>query len=470
MNLDNKLSSYKLVKLDPIYAQEQVKAGETLKLQSEGQVLFELALQRKHLRIEDLKLEVTSSQGTEEIAREEGVTYEGTIFGDSSSTVRMMLDGNIVEGSITRGEEIFFVTPAKFFAEEAGKEDLVVYTQDALIDKPLVMNEPLRPPGNVQTPTPQVGALNQKRILRVATEADYAFVQQMGGATAANNYIMSVINMVDALYEKELGISIEVTAQHAWTTPDPYNPNNQGDLSPILMSMMGYWNQNRPQSTHPRDVAHLFSGRWQGAGLAFVGVICQAPQYAYGLSVQCNNASVQALVAAHELGHNLGADHADGGECSMSLMNPMLRPGVSSFCQPSRNVITGYVAQFGACLGTESQLPEPQPEPLPVPPVQEPIPEPPAVQPPVEQPPAVEEPPVVPPVVPPVQEPVPPVVEPPATEPPVEPPVVEQPPVVPPVVETPVQPPSDDPNVQIERRRARKKKFLRRFFEVLFDL
>ena len=41
-----------------------------------------------------------------------------------------------------------------------------------------------------------------------------------GGATAANTKILSILNMVEGVYENELNLTISVVFQHTWSTAD----------------------------------------------------------------------------------------------------------------------------------------------------------------------------------------------------------------------------------------------------------
>ena len=64
-------------------------------------------------------------------------TYKGKISGDSSSEVRLTLDGNKVTGSFQSGSTPYFVEPARKYSGTALSTDLVVYQEaDSLVQSP----------------------------------------------------------------------------------------------------------------------------------------------------------------------------------------------------------------------------------------------------------------------------------------------------------------------------------------------
>jgi hypothetical protein len=174
-------------------------------------------------------------------------------------------------------------------------------------------------------------------------------VNTFGGPAGANNEIISILNMVEGTYNSELNLSISVVYQHTWSAADPFGA---ADMSGILTSFVNYWNANFGNIS--RDAAHLFTAKSPALsrGLAYLGVICRAPTFSYGLSGYVSWAPGKFLIPAHELGHNLGADHVDAAQsCANTLMNPGLTNNTPlSFCPFSRNAISTYVSANSSCL------------------------------------------------------------------------------------------------------------------------
>jgi hypothetical protein len=88
-------------------------------------------------------------------------------------------------------------------------------------------------------------------------------------------------------------------------------------------------------------------------GIAYVGAICYAPQYAFGVTQSFG--ILTSNVFAHELGHNLGAPHDTS--TPGSLMYPSISFGTSYFSAKSLSDINGFLAYFGSCLENEDLPP-----------------------------------------------------------------------------------------------------------------
>lgn len=191
--------------------------------------------------------------------------------------------------------------------------------------------------------TLHASAVNQDtskvRIITISTTADAEWVSRFG--SQSNAEIASIINTAEALYERQLGIRFQIVSQTIQTSSTP-----ELDPSYILKKF---------QSTEPvrANANYLFTGKDMSGstiGIAYVGSICYAPEYAYGV-VQFYN-TLTSNVFAHELGHNLGAQHdfLNYG----SLMYPSISYGTSYFSAASLNDINTFLSYFSSCLTTET--------------------------------------------------------------------------------------------------------------------
>lgn len=349
---------------------------ETVRVQAAGREL-ELNVWRNEMLSPRYKAENTTSVGMVEVEAPRVNTYRGRISGEVESEVRLTIENGTVEGFFDIGRSRYFIEPAGRYSDSARSEQVVVYQEDDVrgntsfycaADLPQqirVGESMIAGSGNVQS------AVLASRNLEVATDADLQYVTLLGGATQANNNIVSILNMVEGTYTSEIDLEITITYQHTWSVSDPFGGSSSGD---VLMNFMGHWNSDFPTSTYPRDAAHLFSGKSYvlSAGVAFVGAICYTPSFAYGVSGYVSWAPGKYLIPAHELGHNLGADHAEVAQgCGNTIMNAFLGSGaVLTFCPYSRNQIGTFVSQHGSCLlngGGPTPTPTPTPNPTPTP-------------------------------------------------------------------------------------------------------
>jgi hypothetical protein len=147
-------------------------------------------------------------------------------------------------------------------------------------------------------------------IAELAIDADEPFYRAHGSSTTAvQNDITGILNAVDVIYNRDVGIEHQVTTIIIRTVPR-YTTNNPNGL---LTQFQNVWNNNHTDIQ--RDVAHLFSGRNASSvvGLAHFAEVCNRSQ-AYGVSwtLFSLNTILRAALTTHELGHNWGADHCDG--------------------------------------------------------------------------------------------------------------------------------------------------------------
>lgn len=301
----------------------------------------------------------TDSSGRTEIARTPLLTYRGAIEGEENSDVRLTVNGGSLSGYYFTQGERYFIEPANKYSRAASKDQFVIYrAQDVIDSEPfscgLTLNQRMELGKDLAQSAVTEASRSLKRI-EVATDADLEFVTALGGPVQANNEIVSILNMVDGVYQSELGLSISVVFQHTWSILDPYTAATAQES---LTNFQTYWNSNFPQAVYPRDTAHLFSAKANvvGQGWAYFGVICQNPGFAYGVSGRVNWAPAKFQLTAHEIGHNLGATHVDATQnCANSLMNAQLSGATAfSFCTYSRNEISTYLNAGSSCLSPVS--------------------------------------------------------------------------------------------------------------------
>lgn len=182
---------------------------------------------------------------------------------------------------------------------------------------------------------------------QIATEADYEYVQAAGSETLANADILSILNAVDAIYQTEVGVTLVVTYQHAWTVSgDPYSAT---DASGILSEFLNYWATNFSSSV-TYDLAHMWTGKnidGSTIGIAYLSAVCKS--WAYGVSQRMNNSNQDVPLVAHELGHNFGSGHDTCGAGDNWIMCPSLHSGANDFSTSSESQITSYVGSI-SCL------------------------------------------------------------------------------------------------------------------------
>ncbi len=171
--------------------------------------------------------------------------------------------------------------------------------------------------------------------LQIMLDADRRFWADFTGYWEIRQ--LQIIHLVDAIYQVNLGVDIEVVDQHAWTTLPGY-PLTSDRLCAghpdLLRQFQGYWETTDPTLGDVREAAHLFTTREiEGSvvGCAYLAAL-ESP-WAYGVSQVSDSFTSPALyqdvvLTSHELGHNFDGRHrlsAGAVGCgSVTIMWPVL--------------------------------------------------------------------------------------------------------------------------------------------------
>ncbi|MGH9900703.1 MAG: M12 family metallo-peptidase, partial [Pyrinomonadaceae bacterium] len=356
-DLDRFFKAHELIKVDPRQAAEQVNGSGHLTLVT-PQGTLDLVLTPHDMRAPEYRAVKVGADGAARLLDIDAArTFKGAVAGAADSHARLTIDERGVEGLIFRDGERYHVEPARKFSASTASADHVLYkASDVVQNSPVACavtaGAKANAAGNHFAPAPDASA-SPARVVDLATEADYEYVSAHGGPANALREILSILNQVEGIYEAELGITFRVVFQHAWeTAADPYTTTADSLL--IINEFREHWNAN---FTHvARDAAHMWTGKYMGGvlGRGWQGVACQTPALSYGISRNDDRAPLKYNTPAHEIGHNLGASHADAApECVGSIMRPTTSGGLS-FCQFSRAEIAQYVGGFGHCLTADA--------------------------------------------------------------------------------------------------------------------
>ena len=323
---------------------------------------FELQLRVNDLRAANYRAEEVGPDGVRRPVRMPAVsTYKGNVEGVWGSDARFTVTDDHLEGMIITPTESLYVEAAQKYSDIAQPTDYLVYSAadvrpditrvcaDTLNDKISAGAQEIM---STATPGIQPAAFSPFKVAEIATEADFEYTSALGGSAAANSDILSIMNQVSAIYERDIGLTFTVTFQHTWDTPnDPYSAS--GDASAVLREFTNYWAANF--ANNRGDLAHLWTGRNLGsaAGIAWTGVVCRSTS-SYGVSDRETIAPFRTGIPAHEIGHNFNASHSDGqAGCDNTIMNAVQnQSNTLTFCSFSVNEITTFINANSGCLGT----------------------------------------------------------------------------------------------------------------------
>jgi hypothetical protein len=371
--IDRYLKRYNHMTIDPAKTAEKVRSAGELSINTvEG--TFDLVLAPHDMRGSQYRAEESVENGImRQVVPVESHTYKGKINGMPDSEVRFSVRDDSLEGIILTPKQWYFVEPMRNYDSSAVNSDMVVYRASdiepdaigncgtTLIEK-IGMAEQLIQGAKAtqELAIPQIMEAGESILTaEIATEADYEYVTAMGGSSGANTSILEILNQVDGIYQSQLSVSLQVTYQHTWAvSSDPYASTAP---SAVLIEFKNYWESNYRSMTY--DIAHMWTGKDMDGnvvGISYLGVICYAPSYGYGISQILSGTPGKYILTAHEIGHNFGATHPDQATplpagCSNTIMNSSVGTG-TTFCPFSTSEISSHLAQYSSCLAASSGI------------------------------------------------------------------------------------------------------------------
>lgn len=360
-DVEQVFTSHEEVRLDSQTVAQSVRETGRLSVQTPLRDL-EIVLSPNDLRAPNYRAEEVVDGGiVREVPMSQVNTYKGSVVGMPDADARFTVDDNGIEGVIITADQSYFLESARKYSTSADAEDYLLYkASDVRPEITRTCGDTLEQQVNREAkqfvpsfsagPAPQV--FSPFKVVEIATEADFDYVSAFGGSsTTTNNNILGIMNQVQAIYERDIGLTFTVVFQHTWTTAaDPYNTN--GDAVGALNEFTNYWNANF--TGNPRDVAHLWTGRNLGgpAGIAWMGEVCLDVTHSYGLSDFENTLPFKVGIPAHEIGHNFNASHCDTqAGCNNTIMLATQDQFNNlTFCPFSVSEITTWVNGHSSCL------------------------------------------------------------------------------------------------------------------------
>ena len=355
------LSDYQVIRQESGDVRQRVRTHGKLRLRYK-ETVFDLELEPHDMRAPNYRAVETGPGGVRRaLPRGPVTTFKGRLAGQEDTHGRFAITHRGVEGVVFTAAERYYVEPLQRYLASAGAADLVVYRHSDIKfarGRKCGVSLPQRLQLGVDRIRAQPATSTVKEYLvEVATEADYEFVEALGDSDAANAEIVSILNMVDGVYQSELLLDLSITYQHTWAVEeDPYTKTNAKRL---LEEFRDHWRDNF-QSSEDYDLAHLWTGRELDAktvGIAFLGTLCRSRDFSFALSQYSSTSVViKFLTPAHEIGHVLDATHSEAvGGCADTVMTTSLNSNSKlTFCEYNRGEISRHVSGRNSCLTTQS--------------------------------------------------------------------------------------------------------------------
>lgn len=308
--------------------------------------------------------------------------WRGTLEGQPGSWVRLTERGGASEGAIWDGRDLYVVTRYQNVADSLGvplaarpDETVIFRLSDAanLLPDAYCGNAPSPDglaPDNALVQYRNMVAELQVRMQGIAPSTMQIEISMIGDSAFASTFfdpiaqMLASYNIVDGIYAEQLGLLI--LPSEVRTVPAAGDPFTSTVPTTLLAQLSTYRQNNAAVAA--TGISHLFTGKdldEEVAGIARLNGAC-AGSDAVSLSEGWLGTVYSALVMAHELGHNLGADHDGVGACASVPDNYIMSPtinGSEQFSQCSINAISSFIAQASCvtpALYAKVELPQTQ--------------------------------------------------------------------------------------------------------------
>jgi uncharacterized repeat protein (TIGR01451 family) len=185
--------------------------------------------------------------------------------------------------------------------------------------------------------------------LDIGAIGDFELFERFGsdeGDTEAA--ILTRLNTVDGIYSEQLGVQIFVDELAVFTADgDPFTDTT---VSGDLLDELGIYRRDT-DTQRAQGLTHLYTGRELDdttVGIAYLDALC-SQRFGAGLSEGRRGAVTDALIAAHEIGHNFGAEHdaEEGSLCESAPEGFLMAASVNNsdeFSQCSIDTVTPNIA------------------------------------------------------------------------------------------------------------------------------
>ncbi|QCX01383.1 T9SS type A sorting domain-containing protein [Aggregatimonas sangjinii] len=233
-------------------------------------------------------------------------SYRGRGIDDVNSEIRFSVSH--------KGFQVMMVHPEKTghtYIQKTSQNDYVAYSRQGLSkkDNDFVCETKSSVSKNVAGTTARPVDDRVLRKYRLAVSATGEYTNFHGGTIAdALAAINATVTRMNQIFETDLAVTLEVIANNDQViftnaADDPYSDNLNVEVQSTLTDIIGEANY---------DIGHLFHQAGNGGDAGFIGRICVDGQKgsAYSSAVTPSGDTFDIDFVAHEIGHQLGANHS----------------------------------------------------------------------------------------------------------------------------------------------------------------
>jgi hypothetical protein len=299
--------------------------GVTFSLQLGDAHNWNIGIVPRDIRATNYILRVQTENGVEELPPGENLTFQGQLNEGDGGDVALTIDQDFIYGFVEQGEQSYFIEPLWYFVPDQPTNLFVVYS-----------NNDVRPSegkcgvNEMEQHKPQVPALNTAAdrsggcfTIELSIAADNSMFNKFGSTAAVQAHTLGVMNNVQTNYDNEFPDVIQFAIVEQFIlglgAPDPWTASTDA-----ITLLFDFANWGPTGFTQIHDLGQLWTNRdFDGptAGIAFLPGVCTTSGY-HCISDFLHSANQSREIAAHEIGHNLGADH--DAASSSNIMAPFV--------------------------------------------------------------------------------------------------------------------------------------------------
>ena len=276
-------------------------------------------------------------------------TYHAQGVDDPAATARLDLTPKGFHAMITRPGGTVFIDPESQsgYYRSYSKRDFTLAAKGLTSHAQcqVAASEPLPTERAARPAIQQARTGPQLRKYRLAVAANHEYTQFHGDREQALAAIVTTINRLNQIYGRDLAVGFVLVSNNSSiiypdAASDPYDGFN--DNANVLL-VLNQTNLDSVIGPANYDIGHIFSTG--SGGLASVASAC-GPSKAQGNSGQSSPTGDPFDIdfVAHELGHQLNADHTFNGTADSCLGN---REAATAYEPGSGSTIMGYAGICG---------------------------------------------------------------------------------------------------------------------------
>jgi hypothetical protein len=275
-----------------------------------------------------------------EVAQAEIQVYRGQLANNSQSWARIVVFNGVPRGMIWDGFEMYAIEAPGDSALPI--DSAVIYRMaDVFVVSGTMSCGSDFLSGSAAALLKQIGTSTKVAVARAAGAVseitlsaigDFEFTNARGGDSAAIAAITTRLNNVDGYFSEQVGVQINVPPDAIETFSDSADPfTGSLDSGVLLDELSEYRLQTAVHNS--RGLTHLWTGKdldTTTVGVAWRGTLCE-DYFGAGLSEGNGGALIDSLIAAHEIGHNFGAQHdgESGTSCASETGRFIMSPSIN---------------------------------------------------------------------------------------------------------------------------------------------